>query len=153
MPDSGSPRRPAAGQIQLKSMPFPGPPDMSHRAICRWLLPALCLEVPWEATPLTKASQLSLVLGLLSQRYGLMNDGTRSWKLLWVLWIFFDSTNATTIAEHFSSVVALIMADYQLFIPPTASSYLLIWSVLLKGMFLQLILDNTWLINSGKILI
>ena len=58
-----------------RRVPLPGsclgPPSPSYRAICKWLLPALGLEVPWSGQAANLA-WLLLVLGLgpLSKRYG-----------------------------------------------------------------------------------
>ena len=52
-----------AGQGQLLSVFFLGPPGMSYKAICRWLLCVLGLEVPRRGQA-EKQSWLLLVLGL-----------------------------------------------------------------------------------------
>ena len=61
-----------AGQGQLPPVPLPGPPGMSYKAICIWLLLVLALEVP-RIGQVVNQDWLPLQLGLgpLSKRRGM----------------------------------------------------------------------------------
>ena len=66
------------GQCQLPLMAFLGPPGISYKTICQWLLLVLDLEVPRRGQVIKPGQAATAGLGPLSERY----EACPGWMLL-----------------------------------------------------------------------